>query len=360
MIKLYDLISEANKAKGVTRLRNNLDLGDKNEEFQEKLDTMSSGDQNVLIPFVRRLIKKGDSRIEEFKNLLNRFPKVEDLEAPKTPLELNIARIKDGTSGPGELLFHLELQDSKMDVGSQTNHDLIVKGKVWEVKKVSKNGGPFRLAKKGAIGTFKVGRDLYKMVEYLDQVSNMLPRLKEDFKDISPRLLKALGYWTKIVSNKYSPREAILNGAHSEGFRRAMIKIIDAVKDEIEVNTDDEFTYVKFGGVNVGSKEKGINPVNIQKIDDDSVLLNFIGRDTLEVLEILNKLPYVEEGDFNTEMRKNIVIQALKDMPSMIIFSYEGTIAIFDKTELVDNLEFSNITQQNLTLNVKPEVWEKL
>ena len=100
-----------------------------------------------------------------------------------------------------------------------------------------------------------------------------------------------MGYWTKIVSNKYSPREAILNGAHSEGFRRAMIKIIDAVKDEIEVNTDDEFTTVKFGGVNVTPKNKGINPVSIGSIDDDSVTLNFIGKDTLEVLGILNELP---------------------------------------------------------------------
>ena len=56
-----------------------------------------------------------------------------------------------------------------------------------------------------------------------------------------------------------------------------MIKLINDIKAEIEINTDDEFTTVKFGGVNVNPTEKGIDPVSILKSDDDSVTLNFIG-----------------------------------------------------------------------------------
>ena len=57
-----------------------------------------------------------------------------------------------------------------------------------------------------------------------------------------------------------------------------MIKLINDIKAEIEINTDDEFTTVKFGGVNVNPTEKGIDPVSILICsDDDSVTLNFIG-----------------------------------------------------------------------------------
>lgn len=357
MIKLYDLVLEAE----VTRLRNNLDLGDKNEEFQEKLDTMSPGDQNVLVPFVRRLIRRGGSRIEEFKNLLNRFSKVEDLKAPKTSLELDIAKIKDGTSGPGELLFHLELQDSKMDVGGETNHDLIVKGKVWEVKMVNERRN-FRLApKEGSIGKYKVGRNLYKMVELLDKVTDLLPKLGEDFQEISPRLFKALRLWNTVVTTKYTPREAIFQGGHSDKFRKAMIQIITAIKDEIEINTDNEFTTVKFGGVNVNPTEKGIDPVSITKVDDndDSVTLNFIKDSTVKVLEILNELPYAKEGDFNLDFHKEVLEQSLENFPSMVIFSMEGNIAIIEKKELMDKLEFDEVAQNVVSLKIKQEFFQK-
>jgi hypothetical protein len=372
MIKLYDLILEAE----VTRLRNNLDLGDKNEEFQEKLDTMSPGDQNVLVPFVRRLIRRGDSRIEEFKNLLNRFSKVEDLKAPKTPLEREIAALEPGTAGPGELLFHLELQDSNMDVGDKTNHDLIVKGKVWEVKKVDgiekgvrRDKQPitnFRLAKKGRASKFKFNTDLLKTVILLDKIIKN-SNVEDDLSDISPRLQTALDLWQERISkspNKpdgNSPKEAILQGDHSQGFRKIMIKLINIIKSEIEVNTDDEFTNVRFGGVNVVPKEMGIDPISTNNVsgDDDSITLNFIGKSTLKAIEILNDLPYARDADFINDM-DDAVMEALEDMPSMIIWGdKDGKILIVEKDKFNDVFEFSSVTQGNLIIKIKDEVWKK-
>ena len=198
--------------------------------------------------------------------------------------------ITPGNTGPGEIFFHLELQDSTMLTKGITSHDLIVKGKIWEVKMVNERRN-FRLApKEGSIGKYKVGRDLYKMVELLDKVTELLPELEEDFQDISPRLLKALRLWNTVVTTKYTPREAIFQGGHSDKFRDAMLEIITAVKDEI--------TTVKFGGVNVTPKDKGIDPISIQNIGDDSITLNFISQKTINILEILNELPYAKEGDF--------------------------------------------------------------
>ena len=48
-----------------------------------------------------------------------------------------------------------------------TNHDLIVKGKIWEVKQVQNSGGPFRGAKESKLkqaGTKTKGTQLLKPV----------------------------------------------------------------------------------------------------------------------------------------------------------------------------------------------------
>ncbi len=357
MIKLYDLVFEVKKE---TKRQPNFaadKLGDKNEEFEAKLALMSPEASNLLIKEVNRL--KG-SQLEEFKDLLNKYPNVKDLKGPRIPLERKIAGITPGTAGPGEILFHLELQDSTMLTKGITSHDLIVKGKIWEVKKVDNDKRNFRLApKEGSIGKYKVGRDLYKMVELLDKVTDLIPELEEDFEDISPRLLKALKLWNTVVSNKYTPREAIFQGGHSDKFRNAMLEIITAVKDEIEVNTDDEFTTVKFGGVNVTPKDKGIDPINIQNIDDDSITLNFISQKTINILEILNELPYAKKGDFELSFSKDILEKALENFPSMIIFSMEGNIAIVEEKELVDKLEFDEVSQNVVSLRIKPEHFKK-
>lgn len=157
MIKLYELLTEA--IAEATMVENNIDLGDKTQEFQEKLELMSSKNQTLLIDFVEKL---NDSEKKELGSLINRYSSVNNLKAPKTSFEIKLSLLFVNPVGPGEILFHLELQDSNMDIGDQTNHDLIVKGKIWEVKKVigitpnaiptSKPNQPktnFRLAKKG-------------------------------------------------------------------------------------------------------------------------------------------------------------------------------------------------------------------
>ena len=60
--------------------------------------------------------------------------------------------------------------------------------------------------------------------------------------------------------------QAILQGEQSAKLRKFMIKLINDIKAEIEINTDDEFTTVKFGGVNVNPTEKGIDPVSISNM----------------------------------------------------------------------------------------------
>ena len=138
-----------------------------------------------------------------------------------------------------------------------------------------------------------------------------------------------------------------------------MIEIIKIVKDEIKINTNDEFTTVKFGGVGIIPKDKGIDPVNIQKIDDDSVILNFIGRDTLKILERLNEMPYAKEGHFINDIDE-AVIESLKDMPSIIIWgSKDGKVLVVEKEKFKEVFEFGEVTQGNLLIKVKDEVWRK-
>ena len=240
-----------------------------------------------------------------------------------------------------------------------TSHDLMVKGKVWEIKFVKESGGPFNPAKLGKITQFPFSRNLYNMVFFLDKVTAALPKLEEDFEDISPELLDALRKWNTRISTKFSPSQAIYQGELGRGIRDFMIDLIKIIKDEIEINTDDEFTTVKFGGINVTPKDKGIDPVSIQNIDNDSVTLNFIGKNTIKVLEILNELPYAREGDFQTDIDDSIK-KVLEGMPSMIIWSNNGKMAIIDKDELVDKIVFDNITQNTFILKVEPKFWSTL
>ena len=347
MIKLYDLVFEDIE-------KNNIDLGDKTQEFNEKVELMLPSVQKGVIDFVSKL---NDTEKKELGSLINKYSSVFDLKAPKTSLELKITQLRPGQSGPGEILFHLELQDSNMDVNDQTPHDLIVKGKVWEVKKVQKSGGPFRGAKEAKLSKFKFSSNLLKVVGYIDKVVDRLPELGEDFEEISPELFNKLKEWNKNLL-KFTPKTAILAGELSKKFRNWMIDAIETIRQEIEVNTDDEFTYVKFGGVNVGSKEKGIDPVNIQKIDDDSVLLNFIGRDTLKVLEVLSEMPYVGKENFRMDL-DNAVEQITIDFPSLIAFSLEGKIAVIPQEEVKNQIEIAGITQGAITLKVKDEFFQK-
>ena len=362
MIKLYDLVFEDIK-------KNNIDLGDKTQEFQKKLELMPESLQNLL---VKELETFNDSELKGFKTLLNRYSKVEDLEGPKSPIEKKIALLQIArVIGPGEILFHLELQDSSM-VGD-TRHDLMVKGKVWEVKQVngiapnkiptSKPNQPktdLILAKKGKASKFKFNTDLLQTVMLLDKIITDT-QLEEDFNDISPRLQTALDLWQENVykdkETSKTPKETILQGDHNDEFRRKMIKIINIIKSEIEVNTDNEFTNVRFGGVGIVPKEKGIDPVNIQKIDDDSVTLNFIGRDTLRAIERLNDLPYAQEADFENDF-DTAVLEALEDMPSLIVFSVvDGKLLVIEKEKFKDYFEFGGVTQGNLIVRVKHELW---
>jgi hypothetical protein len=364
MIKLYDLVFEDIE-------KNDIDLGDKTQEFNEKLELMTSENQKILINFVKGL---NDTEKKEFGSLLNKYPSVEKLEAPQTSLEKRVANeVRKQGIGPGEILFHLELQDSSM-VGD-TNHDLTVKGKVWEVKMVdgiapnkiatSKPNKPktkFMLAKKGRASKFKFNTDLLRTVILIDKIIEN-SQLEDDFNDISPRLRTALDLWEENVykSEKKkdgdTPKEKILQGDHTVEFRNIMIKLINIIKSEIEVNTDNEFTNVRFGGVGIVPKEKGIDPVSIQKIDDDSVTLNFIGKDTLKAIEILNDLPYAQGADFENDF-KTATFEALEDMPSMIVFSLiDGKLLVIEKEKFKEVFEFGGVTQGNLIIQVKHDVW---
>ena len=366
MIKLYDLVFEQKKL--IKRQPNFAtdNLGDKNEEFEEKLALMPPEASNELIKIVNRL--KG-SQLEEFKNLLNKYPNVKDLKGVKTPLERKIAALQPGTAGPGEILFHLELEDSEMDVGDKTNHDLIVKGKIWEVKKVDgiEKGvrgdlqpvTNIRLAKKGRASKFKFNTDLLKTVILLDKIiANS--KLEDDLSDISPRLQSALDMWgdKMIGPNSNTPKEAILQGDHNQKFMKIMINLINIIKSEIEINTDDEYTNVRFGGVGVVPKEKGIDPVSIQSIDDESVTLNFIGKDTLRAIEILNDLPYAQEADFENDFEA-AVFEALEDMPSTIVWGGDGRLLVIEKEKFKDYFEFGGVSQGDLQVRIKYDVWRK-
>jgi hypothetical protein len=345
MIKLYDLVFEDIE-------KNNIDLGDKTQEFNEKLELMLPSIQEGLIDFIGKL---NDSEKKELGSLLNKYSSVDNLKGPKTPLELKIARLEFGQAGPGEILFHLELQDSTM-VGD-TTHDLMVKGKVWEVKKVENSGGPFRGAKEAKLSKFKFSKDLLIIVTFIDDVVDLLPKLGEDFEDISPELFNTLKEWNQKLY-KFTPKETILRGELSKKFRNWLVDAINTIKKEIEVNTDDEFTYVKFGGVNVGSKEKGIDPVNIQRVDDDTVTLNFIGRDTLTILEKLNEMPYVNDGDFEMDLN-DAVAKIVEDFPSLIAFSLTGKIAIIPQKEVKNQIEIGPISQGGINLQIKKEFFQK-
>ncbi len=357
MIKLYDLVFEA-------RIKNDIDLGDKTQEFEKKLALMDEADNNRLIETVRTF---NDTEKEQFKSLINRYSSVTDLTAPTTPMEVKIAKlyVKGGNIGPGEVLFHLELEDSSMV--ADTNHDLVVKGKVWEVKKIDTittikkgdRGGSFRTAKKGIVSQFNFAQNLYKMVFFLERVTKLLPKFEEDFDDISPDLLNSLRKWSRNITKKYTPMQAILQGEQSFKLRKFMVKLINDIKAEIEVNTDDEFTTVKFGGVNITPAEKSIDPVSISNMGDDSVTLNFISDSTLKILEILNELPYAREGDFETDL-DDAVQQVIKGLPNLILFSFEGKLLVVPEEKLEDSLEFDTISQNGINLRPKPEVWEKL
>jgi|TARA_R110000744_G_C19272795_1_gene552693 hypothetical protein len=359
MIKLYDLVFEKKEEirKGIT-----FDLGDKQQEFLDKLDLMSVKQQNQLIDFVSKL---NDIEKKELGFLLNRFSDVKNLKPPKTTLEVALAKlyVQGGNIGPGEILFHLELEDSSM-IGD-TNHDLIVKGKVWEIKGVDhEKGGPFRTAKKGTVSKFDFAQNLYKMVFFLDKVTSVLPKLEDDFQDISPKLLNRLREWNQYlksktgIEGKFTPAEAIYQGEQSKKARDFIIATINDIKDEIKVNTDNEFTTVKFGGVNVNPTEKGIDPVSVTKVDDDddSVTLNFIKDSTIKVLEILNELPYIREGDFQTDFNDGIN-QLINDLPNLILFSLQGKMLIVMEDETAEYIEFSGISQNNIQLKIKYDVW---
>ena len=186
-------------------------------------------------------------------------------------------------------------------------------------------------------------------------------QLEEDFNNISPRLQTALDLWQENVykdkETSKTPKETILQGDHNDEFRRKMIKIINIIKSEIEVNTDNEFTNVRFGGVGIVPKEKGIDPVSINTVNDDSITLNFIGRDTLKAIEKLNDLPYVQDADFINDMDA-AVMEALEDMPSMIIWGQDGKILIIEKEKFKEIFEFGGVSQGNLQVKVKDDVWK--
>lgn len=220
-------------------------------------------------------------------------------------------------------------------------------------------GGSFRTAKKGIVSQFGFAQNLYKMVFFLERVTNLLPKFEEDFDDISPDLLNSLRKWSQNITKKYTPMQAILQGEQSAKLRKFMVKLINDIKAEIEINTDDEFTTVKFGGVNINPTEKSIDPVSISNMGDNSVTLNFIGDSTLKILEILNELPYAREGDFETDL-DDAVQQVIKGLPNLILFSFEGKLLVVPEEKLEDSLEFDTISQNGINLRPKPEIWTSL
>jgi len=321
--------------------------------FKQKLNTMPKKDQSALISLVEEL---DDNEKKELKSLLNRYSSPTQLKAPKSDLELKLENLHDKGKniGPGEILFHLQIKNSTM-VGD-TNHDLIVNNEVWEVKKVSPSGGPFRPGKKGKITKFKFAGNLFKMISYLDKVTEILPDIEDDINDISPNLLSLLNSYNKVITNKYTPREAVLQGELSVKIRTYIVDTINAIKQEIEKNTDDEFTTVKFGGIGVSTKDKSIEPVKIDSVDGDSITLDFIGKDVIKILEVLNEFPYLREGDFEGDL-KQALDEILSEFPSLIIYSLGKLVAI-PQSRVKEEIGIASISQNDIRLKVKTEFWK--
>lgn len=322
--------------------------------FLQKLSTMPQISQNKLMKLIEGLSEDEKS---QFKSLLNKYSSPSQLEAPKSDLELKIDALygRGENIGPGEVLFHLQLKNSSMT--EATNHDLTIGSEVWEVKRVKAGGGPFRPGKKGKITKFKFAGNLFKMISYLDKVTEMLPSIEDDIKDISPKLLSALNSYNTNITAKYTPREAIMQGELSVKVRSYIIKTVNTIKKEIEKNTDDEFTTVKFSGIGIPAKNKSIEPVKIDQVDGDTITLDFIGKDVIKILDVLNEFPYLSDGDFEGDLA-NAVGEVLEDFPSLIIYSTENSkIAIIPKDRVKDEIGLASISQNDIRLKVKPEFW---
>ena len=323
--------------------------------FKQKLNTMPGKDQDELVNLVSGL---NEEEKKQFRSLLNKYSSPSQLKAPSGDLELKLEKLapKGKNIGPGEILFHLQLKDSTM-VGD-TTHDLVVGGEVYEVKKVGPTGGPLRPGKKGKITKFEFAGKMFEMVSYLDKVTESLPKIKDDIQDISPELLSALEQYNKVISTKYTPKQAILQGELSVKVRQYMVNTINTIKKEIEKNTNDEFTTVKFGGVGVSTKNKGIGPVKVDKIDGDSITLDFVGEDVVKILEVLNEFPYVKEGDFEGDII-NASKEALSDFPSLIIYSTTANrLVAIPKERVTDDIVLSGISQGDIRFKVSPKVWK--
>ena len=125
-------------------------------------------------------------------------------------------------------------------------------------------------------------------------------------------------------------------------------------------NTDDEFTTVRFGGVNISPKDKGIEPIKIDKIDGDTITLDFIGRDVLTFLEVLNDFPYVSSKDGDIEDDINDALdEVLESLPSLIVFSNQiDKLVVIPKDRIKDEVTLSGISQGEIRLKVKKEFWK--
>ena len=338
-MKLYNLLLEV--------------LDDK--VFKQKLDTMPGKDQDELVDLVNGL---NEEEKKQFRSLLNKYSSPSQLKSPSGDLELKLEKLaaQGKNIGPGEILFHLQLKDSTM-VGD-TTHDLIVGGEVYEVKKVGATGGPLRPGIKGKISQFKFSGKMFEMISYLDKVTGLLPKIKDDIQDISPELLAALEQYNSIISTKYTPKEAILRGELSVKVRQYIVNTINTIKKEIEQNTNDEFTTVKFGGVGIPVKNKGIGPVKVDKLDGDSITLDFVGEDVVKILEVLNEFPYIKEGDFGEDI-SNAAKETLSDFPSLIIYSTDANrLVAIPKERVTEDVVIASISQGDLRFKVSPKIWK--
>ena len=339
-MKLYDLILEV--------------LDD--QVFKQKLDTMPPKTHNALIKFAEGL---DESEKKEFKSLFNRYSSPTQLKAPNGSLELELNKLKAGKGtniGPGEILFHLQLKNSSMM--GDTNHDLTVGGEVWEVKEVRVGGGPFRGAKKSKISQFKFGSNLYKMITIIDRIAEQLSEVGDDIGDISPKLLAALRNWNENITKTYTPKQAILQGELSGKFRAYLVRTLKIIQQEVKKNIDNEFTTVKFGGVNVNTRDRSIEPIKIDKVDDNSITLDFIERDVIKFLEVLNEFPYAKEGDFEADIQDS-VDAITSQIPSLIVFSSEaGKLVVIPKEKVPEDIVFASISQGEIRFKVNPDVWK--
>ena len=197
--------------------------------FKQKLDTIPEELQPKVIAFVEKLSEEDK---KQFKSLLNKYSSVSQLQPPKGRLEKEIENLVVTGIGPGEVLFHLQLKNSSM-VGD-TTHDLTVGSEVYEVKRVKKEGGPFRSAKKGKLSKFKFSSNLYKMITIVNGIADRLSEVGEDIKDVSPELFKVLKGWNEKITTAYSAQEATLAGELSQVVRNYIINAINTIKREIE------------------------------------------------------------------------------------------------------------------------------